>query len=129
MAADSLPASSACASPDEACHSASISGTMGEMVGRASLLIPASFSMRSRGSSGQQLSPLPLPPPPVTIPVRLLNGGEVALECAAEATLDEVQRECEQMIGVPPLLQRFCVQGAGGWVLVWGASLLRWECW
>lgn len=85
---------------------------MAEAVGRAAQLLPASFSMRRRVSSGAVPAPEPPPPPPVSVPALLLSGVEAVLDLNEQSTLFELQRECERAAGVPPTLQRLCVLGA-----------------
>jgi hypothetical protein len=75
-----------------------MTGAMDAMVGRASSLI-------SRRRS--------LPPPqPINIPMRLLHGQEAFVGATTDTSLEQLQLECQKAAGVPPELQRICIQGA-----------------
>lgn len=51
-------------------------------------------------------------PPPLPVWVQLLSDEQQLVEVPVTASLEELQLECEQATGVPPELQRLCVQGA-----------------
>lgn len=85
----------------------STSQSLGEAVGHASRYLP-NLSMRRRGSSDAK----PPPPPPLSVWVQLLSDEQQLVEVPPSVTLEELQLECERATGVPPELQRLCVQGA-----------------
>ena len=87
----------------------STSQSLGEAVGHASRYLPT-LSLRRRGS-GAAADAKPAPPP-LAVWVQLLSDEQQLVEVPASASLEELQLECEQATGVPPELQRLCVQGA-----------------
>lgn len=94
----------------------------GTISGRLACLSTSLSTSLSR-RRGRSPAPPP-PPPPLAVPVRLLGGGEAAqLQLPAEASLTQLQQGAWERAGVPPALQRLCIQGGrhawrAGWCCV-----------
>ncbi|PRW44238.1 Arginine repressor [Chlorella sorokiniana] len=85
----------------------STSQSLGEAVGHASRYLPT-LCMRRRGIGSCDAKPPA--PPPLPVWVQLLSDEQQLIEVPVTATLEELQLECERATGVPPELQRLCVQ-------------------
>lgn len=81
-----------------------MAGAVGAVAGRASHYLPKPLARR-RLSGGAP------PPQLVNVPVRRLSGEEAVVGASLDASLEELQCECQLAVGVAPPLQRICIQG------------------
>lgn len=86
----------------------SASGVFAVLASSASHYLPASLSLRRRGSTDALAPP---PPPPISVPIQLLSQHEASAEATDASSIEQLLQACSAAAGVPPAQLRVCVQG------------------